>query len=54
MRFVIHDDEGPIRTFHTKKEAVDFLTGKRGLRLVELPKPPKPPSVFETTEPAVF
>lgn len=38
-RFVVSDDEGPLRAFSTRHEALFFLTD--GMTLTVLPKPPQ-------------
>lgn len=38
MRYVVHDDEGPLRAFRTRAAAVAWI--QDGMRLVVLPKPP--------------
>jgi hypothetical protein len=38
MRYVVHDDEGPLRAFRTRAAAVKWMAD--GMRLVVLPKPP--------------
>jgi hypothetical protein len=38
MRYVIHDEEGPLRTFRTRAAAIAWM--RDGMRLVVLPKPP--------------
>lgn len=38
MRYVIHDEEGPLRTFRTRSAAVAWM--REGMRLVVLRKPP--------------
>lgn len=40
MRFIVHDEDGPLRQFWTKAEALKWLTD--GMHLVILPKLRKP------------
>lgn len=40
MRFVVHDEDGPLRRFATRAEAQAWMLD--GMRLVVLPKPAKP------------
>lgn len=50
--FVVLDEFGePLRKYHTKREAQRNLGA--GMKLVKL-EVPKPPSVFETTDEALF
>lgn len=50
--FVVLDEDGePLRKYHTKREAQRNLGV--GMRIVKLDVP-KPPSIFEVTEDAVF
>lgn len=37
-RYVVHDEDGPLRAFRTRAAAAKWLTD--GMRLVVLPKPP--------------
>lgn len=39
-RFVIADEDGPLRAFNTRSEALFFMS--EGMALTVLPKPPKP------------
>lgn len=52
-RFIVCDEDGPVRKFYTKTEAVQWVRERPELILEVLPKP-KQPNVFETTEDAVF
>lgn len=38
MRYVVHDDDGPLRAFRTRAAAAAWI--RDGMRLVVLPKPP--------------
>lgn len=40
MRYVVHDEDGPLRRFANKAEALAWLMP--GMRLEVLPKPTKP------------
>lgn len=46
-RYEVHDEDGPLRSFYTRKEAEQFL--QDGWRIVVLPKPKRKTSreVFE-------
>jgi hypothetical protein len=52
-RFVVSDEEGPVRKFYTKKEASEWAKTRPELILEALPKP-KAVNMFEITEEAVF
>lgn len=39
-RFVVADEDGPLRAFNTRSEALFFM--QEGMTLIVLPKPPKP------------
>jgi len=38
VRYVVHDEEGPLRAFRTRAAAAAWM--RDGMRLVVLPKPP--------------
>lgn len=40
MRFIVYDEDGPLRKFYTRAEALAWMLD--GMRLVVLPKKPKP------------
>ena len=50
-RFVVVDEDGPLRTFWTRNEAVTWACGREGCEVVVLP--PKR-SELPPVEPAVF
>lgn len=52
-RYIVHDELGPVRTFFTKLEATRWIKARPECRVETLPKPHEP-SIFETTEEAVF
>lgn len=58
MRFEVHDDDGPLRTFRIRKEAEQYLNGKSGLRLVVQPRLKKETQVASIgivdAEPALY
>ena len=41
-RFQVHDEEGPLRAFYSKQEALDFMLP--GMKLVILPGPKRKPN----------
>jgi hypothetical protein len=52
-RFIVLDDDGPVRRFYTKYEANQWVKARPELRVKVLPKE-KQPNIFESTEEAVF
>ena len=39
-RYLVSDEDGPLRAFNTRSEALFFMS--EGMTLTVLPKPPKP------------
>lgn len=50
-RFQVHDEDGPVRAFWTRADALAWMNLRAGLRLVVRPRPPKVEIPFE---PALF
>ena len=48
MRFWVHDEDGPLRGFHTRVEAEAWMLP--GMRLVVLPRPVKTKAVLDMAQ----
>jgi hypothetical protein len=49
----VHDEDGPVRKFASRAEAKRWVAGRNELTLLKIPQD-KPPSIFETSEEALF
>lgn len=49
-RYIVHDEDGPLRSFYTRAEAIAFMTDDMTLQV--LPKPKKDKINFEEEEEA--
>lgn len=52
MRFWVYDEDGPLRGFHTKVEALEWMLP--GMWIVVKPKPEKPKINLDMFEEAPF
>ena len=53
-RFIVSDEEGPLRRFFSRDEAERFMSGNPELTLKVLPKPPKERFDFSLFDEAPF
>ena len=53
FKYVVHDEDGPVRKFVSKSEAKRWVAGRTDLTLLKIPQD-KTPSIFETSEEALF
>jgi len=53
FKYVVHDEDGPVRKFVSKSEAKRWVAGRADLTLLKIPQD-KIPSIFETSEEALF
>lgn len=53
FKYVVHDEDGPVRKFANKAEAKRWVAGRNELTLLKIPQD-KTPSIFETSEEALF
>jgi hypothetical protein len=56
-RYVVHDEEGPVRTFWSRQEAVNLMCGRPEMDLEVIPAPSRRElqrQLLADSEPAVF